>query len=206
MGWVCVKGSNHYGIAGWHSIYAEQQGFIGFSMTNTSPAMCPTRSKISALGTNPISVAAPANNGDSFVLDMATTAVAFGKIEMQRRKGEPIPSGWALGADSNITTDANAAFDASLLLPLGGPEITSGYKGYGLAAMVEMFCGVTAGGTFASNVRKWSLGGSSGEADLGQVFIAVDPECFAPGFKDRMSEMNGILRELPRVCSVLSYS
>lgn len=200
VGWVCAKRSNHYGIAGWYTIYAEQQGLIGISMTNTSPLMCPTRSRAAALGTNPISVAAPANNGDSFVLDMAMTAVAVGKIELQRRKGEDIPAGWAQGPDGNITTDANVGFETACLMPLGGPEITSGYKGYGLGAMVETLCGVCAGSNFATQVRKWTLQGAAGsEANLGQVFIAVDPECFAPGFTDRMSEMNGILRDLPQV-------
>lgn len=200
VGWVCANNSNHYGIAGWYTIYAEEQGFIGLSMTNTSPLMCPTRSRSAALGTNPISLAAPANGGDSFVLDMATTAVAVGKIEFQRRKGEPLPAGWAQGPDGNVTTDADVGFKTGCLMPLGGVEITSGYKGYGLGALVEILCGVSAGAKFATHVRKWSLEGSAGvTANLGQVFIAVDPDCFAPGFKDRMSELNDILRDLPPV-------
>lgn len=203
VGWVCANHSNHYGIAGWYTIYAEEQGFIGMSMTNTSPLMCPTRSRAAALGTNPISLAAPANDGDSFVLDMATTAVAVGKIEFQRRKGEPLPSGWAQGPDGKVTTDAEVGFQTGCLMPLGGEEITSGYKGYGLGALVEILCGVSAGAKFGTQVRKWSLAGSEGvEANLGQVFIAVDPECFAPGFKGRMSELNDILRGLPAVIRV----
>lgn len=200
VGWVCAKGSNHYGIAGWHTLHAEKQGLIGISMTNTSPLMCPTRSTKAALGTNPISVSAPAKDGDSFQLDMATTAVAVGKIELQRRKGEPIPAGWAQGTDGQVTTDADVAFNASCLMPLGGGEITSGYKGYGLGAMVELFCGISAGSHFATHVRKWTVSGNEEqEADLGQVFIAVDPNCFAPGFEDRVSELNNILRNSPRV-------
>lgn len=200
VGWVCAKRSNHYGIAGWHSIHAEQQGLIGISMTNTSPLMCPTRSLKAALGTNPISLAAPANNGDSFVLDMATTAVAVGKIELQRRKDEPIPSGWAQGPDGDVTTDASVAFDTACLMPLGGSEITSGYKGYGLGALVEILCGISADSDFSTKIRKWTLTGAKGvEANVGQVFIAVDPECFAPGFTDRVTEMNGIFRDLPPV-------
>lgn len=198
VGWVCAKGSNHYGIAGWYSIHAEQQGLIGLSMTNTSPAMCPTRGKGAALGTNPISLAAPALNGDSFVLDMATTTVATGKIEMQMRKNQPIPAGWALNSNGDITTDAKAALEANSSLPLGGCEITSGYKGYGLSAMVEILCGVSAGSHFASNVPKWALNDAPRDANLGQVFIAVDPNCFAPGFRDRMTEMNQTLRDWPR--------
>lgn len=200
IGWVCAKRSNHYGIAGWHSLHAEKHGLIGISMTNSSPSMCPTRSVQPALGTNPISLAAPANNGDNFVLDMATTAVALGKVELQGRKGEPIPAGWAQGPNGEITTDAKVAFETNCLMPLGGTEITSGYKGYGLSAMVEVLCGISADADFATKLRKWSLKGThENDANLGHVFIAVDPECFAPGFTDRMSEMNGILRDLTPV-------
>lgn len=200
VGWVCAKRSNHYGIAGWHTIHAKQEGLIGVSMTNTSPLLCPTRSLKPALGTNPISLAAPANNGDSFVLDMATTAVAVGKIELQRRKGEPIPAGWAQGPDGNVTTDSNLAFETGCLMPLGGAEITSGYKGYGLASLVEILCGISAGAHYGTHVRKWTLtGAAEPDTNLGQVFIAVDPNCFAPGFTDRMSDMNDTLRNLPPV-------
>lgn len=107
--------------------------------------MSPTRSKGSALGTNPLSMGAPANSGDSFVLDMATTGVAVGKIEIQRRKGAPIPEGWAQDEHGRVTTDPQVAYDAGCLMPLGGAEITSGYKGTGLGLMVETVCGVLSG-------------------------------------------------------------
>lgn len=202
VGVVCAKGSNHYGIAGWYAMRAQREGLIGMSMTNTSPLMMPTRAKEPALGTNPISFAAPANNGDSFVLDMATTAVALGKIEVQRRKNEPLPVGWAQDADGHITTDSNVAFDSGRLMPLGGAEQTSGYKGYGLAAMVETLCGVLAGARFATNIRKWTLGGNESAPDLGQFFMALDPNCFAPGFTDRLTEQNQILRNMPQVSRI----
>lgn len=151
------------------------------------------------LGTNPISFAAPADNGDSFVLDMATTAVAVGKIEIQRRKGAEVPLGWANDTKGNLTTNADVAFESGCLAPLGGSEITSGFKGYGLGAMVEVLCGVLAGANFSTKVRKWTHSGSDSEADLGQFFMALDPKCFAPGFTGRLSEMNDILRNLTPV-------
>lgn len=172
---------------------------IGMSMTNTSPLMSPTRSKGAALGTNPLSLAAPANNGDSFVLDMATTAVAVGKIEIQRRKELPCPEGWAQDPHGHPTTDADLAFKTGCLMPLGGTEITSGYKGYGLGALVEVLCGISAGSNFGPHIRKWTHAGADSEANLGQVFIAVDPNCFAPGFTDRMTELNGDLRKMEPV-------
>ncbi|GFG29274.1 hypothetical protein Cfor_07951 [Coptotermes formosanus] len=145
VGWVAAKRSNHYGIAGWYARTALEHGLLGMSFTNTSPLMGPTRATKAALGTNPLSLAAPGKSGDSFVLDMATTAVAVGKIEVQRRKGEPITEGWAQDAQGQSTTDADLAFKTKCLMPLGGPEITSGYKGYGLGLLVETFCGILSG-------------------------------------------------------------
>ncbi|CAO4365154.1 unnamed protein product [Caenorhabditis nigoni] len=80
IGWVVAKGSNHYGIAGWYALRAMKQGMLGMSMTNTSPISYPTRSAVPALGTNPISLAAPGTGDDAFVLDMASTTVAIGKV------------------------------------------------------------------------------------------------------------------------------
>ncbi|XP_059611852.1 uncharacterized oxidoreductase YjmC [Phlebotomus argentipes] len=197
VGWTCAKGSNHYGIAAWYTLRALNEGLVGISMTNTSPLMSPTRSKEAALGTNPLSLAAPGSNGDSFILDMATTAVAVGKIEMQRRKNEPIPKGWAQDPSGQPTTDASVAFETGCLMPLGGEELTSGYKGYGLGALVEVMCGIMSGSNYASNIRKWTHAGNDEAANLGQCFIAVDPNCFAPGFSDRLTDLNRLLRDLP---------
>nr|CAD7442097.1 unnamed protein product [Timema bartmani] len=165
VGWVVAKGthtllftsrglvcqsSNHYGIASWYSAQALKKCMLGLTFTDTSPLVCPTRSKKAALGTNPLSLAAPALKRDSFILDMATSAVAVGKIEVKMKAQQPIPEGWAQDAEGNITTDASVAFKASHLMPLGGSEETSGYKGYGLAMLVETLCGVLAGEDFIS--------------------------------------------------------
>lgn len=104
--------------------------------------------------------------------------------------------GWANDTKGQLTTDASVAFEAGCLAPLGGSEITSGFKGYGLGAMVEVLCGVLAGANFSTKVRKWTHSGSDSEADLGQFFLALDPKCFAPGFTGRLSEMTNILRNL----------
>ncbi|KAM3956669.1 putative oxidoreductase YjmC isoform 1-T2 [Aphomia sociella] len=188
VGWVTVKGSNHNGMAGYWAKKAADQGLIGMAFTNTSPLLAPTRSKQPALGTNPLSVVAPASQGEFFYLDMATTSVAVGKIEMQLRKGEPIPGGWAQGPDGKETTDSQLAFDTCCLMPLGGKEETSGYKGFGLAAMVELFCGISSGSNYGHHVRSWSHSGDGGPANLGHCFIAVDPQQFAPDFGDRLAD------------------
>ncbi|CAG9563787.1 unnamed protein product [Danaus chrysippus] len=188
VGWVTVKASNHNGMAGFWAKKAADQGLIGMAFTNTSPLLAPTRSKKSALGTNPLSVVAPAANDETFYLDMATTAVAVGKIEMKRRKGEPLPNGWAQGPDGKETHDAELAFNTGCLFPLGGREETSGYKGYGLAAMVELFCGISSGSNYGHHIRSWSHSGEGGSSNIGHCFIAVDFENFAPGFKDRLGD------------------
>lgn len=198
IGWVVAKGSNHFGIAGWYSMEAVKQGLVGMTYTNTSPLLQPTRAKEAVLGTNPLSVAAPAKDGDSFVLDMATTTVALGKIEVQNRKEEPIPAGWATDAAGKVTTDAAAALDGTLL-PLGGTELTSGYKGYGLCMMVEVFCGILSGSAYGPNIRKWK--DTTKTADLGQCFVALDPNVFAPGFENRMSDLMDFCRQLEPVDS-----
>uniref|UniRef100_T1H5V5 Malate dehydrogenase n=1 Tax=Megaselia scalaris TaxID=36166 RepID=T1H5V5_MEGSC len=182
--------SNHYGMAGWYAIRAMKEGLIGISMTNTTPLMAPTRSKEAALGTNPIALGASAKNGDKFLLDMATTAVSLGKVEIQIRKDEPIPDGWAQDSSGNVTNFKKHS--KKVVMPLGGFEITSGYKGYGLGAMVEILCGVMAGSNYSTHVR--DLTEEDCEANLGQVFIAVDPNQFANGFEDRLTDMNDILR------------
>ncbi|KAG7153334.1 L-sulfolactate dehydrogenase-like, partial [Homarus americanus] len=162
----------------------------GMSFTNTSPLVAPTRAKKAALGTNPIALSAPAKNGDSFVLDMATCV-----IELERRKENPIPEGWALDKDGQPTTNAAEGMEGALM-PLGGSELHSGYKGYGLGMLVEIFCGIMSGkcGQYGPNVRRWMQ--TDREADLGQCFVAIDPSFFAPGFEDRMSDLMGHCRDM----------
>ena len=192
---VTARGSNHYGICGYYTLMAMEKNMIGFTCTNTSPLMAPTRSSKSALGTNPLSLGMAASCDDEVVLDMATTAVALGKIELAMRKGEKIPDGWALGSDGKSTTDPKIALENFLLMPLGGPEKHSGYKGYGLALMVEVLCGVLSGSAYGPNIRQWKK--EEKIANLGHCFIVINPEVFAPGSKDRLAHLLQQLRELP---------
>ncbi|XP_030845393.1 uncharacterized protein LOC577523 isoform X1 [Strongylocentrotus purpuratus] len=192
IGWVVAKGSNHYGIAGWYTLRAIEAGMIGLSTTNTSPLVVPTRAREPMFGTNPISCGAPAQNDDSYVLDMATSTVALGKIELNAVKKIPIPNGWGCDASGVQSNDPKAVLTGGGLLPLGGSEIAGGYKGYGLAMMVEVLSGVLGGGAFGPNVRKWKT--SDTVANLGQIFVAINPEAFAPGFEGRMSSLMGMCR------------
>ncbi|PAA68433.1 hypothetical protein BOX15_Mlig032596g1, partial [Macrostomum lignano] len=184
VGWVVANNSNHFGIAGWYAMEASSEGLLGMAFTNASPLLVPTRAVNPALGTNPISLAAP-NGQEPFVLDMATSAVALGKVEIQHRRGEPLPPGWALDAQGRGTTDAAVGMQGRLF-PLGGPEETSGYKGYGLACLVEIFCGLLSDANWGQHIRKWKT--HERKANLGQCFIAINPSMFADGFENRMSQ------------------
>lgn len=194
IGWVVCRGSNHYGIAGWYTMKAVEQGLIGMSLTNTSPLVVPTRAREVTVGTNPLSVAAPGKDGDSFVLDMATSSVALGKIEMANRKGVEIPHGWGVDSTGQETVYPDKVLTGGGQLPLGGMEITSGFKGYGLAVMVEVFCGILSDAAFGPNIRRWS--GDERVANLGQCFVALNPSVFAAGFEDRMQSLMDHLRNL----------
>ena len=105
-GWVSVKNSNHFGIAGYHALLAVAEDMIGIGMTNASPLVAPTWSKEQMLGTNPIAVAIPAGEEPPFVADFATTTAANGKLEILQRKNLDAPLGWVQDKDGNETTDS----------------------------------------------------------------------------------------------------
>ncbi|KRZ10462.1 Malate dehydrogenase, partial [Trichinella zimbabwensis] len=189
---VVANNSNHYGIAGHYPLYAASKGFIGMSFTNTSPFVLPTHGKQPMYGTNPIAFVAPAEGSDNFALDMATTTVAVGKIELAERKGEKMPSSWAADKTGKETNNPSDALSGGALLPLGGMEITGGYKGYGLGCMVEILCGVLADAAWGPNIRRWKDG--TKKANLGQCFVAVKVDDFAPNFRSRLQMLLDTLR------------
>lgn len=190
-----VRGSNHYGIAGWYALRAADAGLIGISMTNTSPLVAATRGVDPLVGTNPIALAAPAGAGGHFCLDMATSTITRGRIEVAARRREALQPGWAVDADGRPTTDPEAALGGALL-PLGGVEETGGHKGYGLTLLVDILTGVLGGGTAAPLiVPLFSTHG--GAADLGHVFVAIDPAAIdEPGaFESRLAAELDLFRQ-----------
>ena len=196
---VVLRGSNHYGIAGWYALRAAQQGLIGVSMTNSSPLVAPTRSRVPMLGTNPIAIAAPAGRFDAFCLDMATSTVPRGRIEVAARRGWSLPVGWAIDIEGNPATTPEAALEGSLH-PLGGTEATGGYKGYGLALVVELLTGILGGAAFGPNiVSLFSV--HAGPSDLGETFMVIDPSAIdEPGaFEARLEELIEQLIAAPTV-------
>jgi LDH2 family malate/lactate/ureidoglycolate dehydrogenase len=144
-GWVAVCNTNHYGIAGYYPLRALERDLIGWAMTNSSAGVAPLWGADRMLGTNPIAIAFPGKEEPAIVIDMATSAVAYGKIEMADRAGKPIPKGWAIDRAGRATTDPRAMMDGGALLPLGSERELGGHKGYSLGLMVEVLCAVLSG-------------------------------------------------------------
>jgi L-2-hydroxycarboxylate dehydrogenase (NAD+) len=154
-----VRDSNHFGIAGFYAMMALDHDMVGIAMTNTAPLGIPTFGRQVMFGTNPIAFAAPAGREVAFVLDMSTTVVTRGKLEVYERLGEPLPEGWALDRKGRPAVDAAAVLEDMLhrvgggILPLGGAgEEFGGHKGYGLAVMVDILCAVLCGAPFGGRI------------------------------------------------------
>lgn len=175
-----VRNSNHYGIAGWYALRAADAGLIGVSLTNSSPLVAPTRGVVAMLGSNPIAAAAPAGRHDHFCLDMATSTVPRGRLEVAARRGEALLPGWALDAEGRPTCDPMAALKGALM-PLGGTEEDGGYKGYGLTLLVDILTGILGGGTPGPLISPLFAPGAVG-SDITQTVIVIDPDAFlVPG-------------------------
>ena len=193
-GWVAVKNSNHYGIAGYHAMKALAHDMIGISMTNASPLVAPTFSKERLLGTNPIAVAIPANEEPPYVGDFASTTAANGKLEILQRKGEEAPEGWIQDAEGNVTTNAYGVKEGGALRPLGGDRGNGSHKGYILGSMVDIFSAVLSG----ANYGPWAppfvsfmdpVSDPVGDG-LGHFFGAMRVDAFRPAdeFKGHMDK------------------
>jgi L-2-hydroxycarboxylate dehydrogenase (NAD+) len=201
-GFVAVCNSNHYGIAGYYAMMALEHDCIGMSMTNADVLVVPTFGRNAMLGTNPIAVAAPANKERPFVLDMATSTVTRGKLEVYERLGKPLPIGWAtdahgVGADDAPLILENFRKREGGLLPLGGEgELLSGHKGYGLALWVDIFCAVLSGAAYATLVYTKTPDGQPLPANIGHFFGAWRVDGFRPveEFKSAMDDLQQRLK------------
>ncbi len=147
-GWVSVKNSNHFGIAGIHAMMALKEDMIGIAMTNASALVAPTFSNERMLGTNPIAVAIPANEQPAFVADFATTTAANGKLEILQRKNADMPLGWAQDKEGNSSIDANVLRKQGALLPLGSDREHGSHKGYAMGSIVDIFSAVLSGASY----------------------------------------------------------
>lgn len=191
-GWVAVKNSNHFGIAGYHAMMALKHDMIGMSMTNASPLVAPTFSVERLLGTNPICVAIPAGEQPAFVADFATTTAANGKLEILQRKNQEAPEGWIQKKDGSISTNPNELKDGGALLPLGGDREHGSHKGFCLGAWVDIFSAVLSGANYGPWVPPF-VSFLAPPADpvgdgIGHFFGAMRVDAFRPAddFKKHM--------------------
>lgn len=174
IGIVVIRNSTHYGMAGYYSMLAAKEGFLGISMTNSQALVVPTFGREAMLGTNPIAITMPGN--PLFHLDMATSVCTAGKLELSSKKGVEIPSGWLIDWDGKTSTNPNDFLklrEKRLLggiLPIGGEgEMLGGYKGYGLGLVVELLTGILAGSGTSIGVRK-----TPNKESVSHLFIAID--------------------------------
>lgn len=147
-GWVAVKNSNHFGIAGYHALMAVEKDMIGISMTNASPLVAPTYANERLLGTNPMCYAFPAGKYPAVIVDMATAAAANGKLEIAQRANKAIPDGWVQDANGQQSLDPNELKNGGSLLPLGSDKDHGSHKGYGLSATVDILSAVLSGANY----------------------------------------------------------
>ena len=186
-GWVAVKNSNHYGIAGYHAMMALEADCIGISMTNASPLVAPTYSKERLLGTNPIAVAVPAGDEPPFVADMSTTTAANGKLEILQRKNESAPLGWLQDKEGQPTQAAQGIVEGGALLPLGGDREHGSHKGFILGSIVDILSAVLSGANYGPWVPPFVSfldpdPNPVGEG-IGHFFGALRIDAFRPAFE-----------------------
>ena len=193
-GWVSVKNSNHFGIAGTHAMMALSHDMIGIAMTNASALVAPTFSVEKLLGTNPIAVAVPSGEEAPFVADFATTTASNGKLEILQRKNEDAPAGWVQGIDGASTTQSAALKNGGALLPLGGDKEHGSHKGYALGAIVDIFSAVLSGANYGPWVPPFPAyvpmpENRPGEG-IGHFFGAMRIDAFRPAaeFKKNMDQ------------------
>ena len=184
MGMVAVRNSTHYGIAGYYSLMAIENGMIGITGTNARPSIAPTFGVENMLGTNPLTFGMPTDEDFPFFLDCATSISQRGKIEVYDRAGKELPHGWVIDENGNDRTDTHQVLldlvaGKAALTPLGGiGEEGGGYKGYGYATVVEILSAALQGGAFLKGLIGFNAAGEKQPYHLGHFFIAIDIEAF----------------------------
>jgi LDH2 family malate/lactate/ureidoglycolate dehydrogenase len=191
VGIAFVRNSNHFGAIGPYCYLAAEAGFATIIGSNASTTMAPTGGREARLGNSPLGFGVPRPGGRPIILDMAMSMVARAKIRNAQKRGESIPDTWATDAEGRPTRDPQAALDG-FLLPMGG------YKGYGLALIVDLFAGLLSNAAYLTQVNSWSDDPES-PGNLGHFFLAIDtatlgsPEWLA----ERMRDFAAILHSTP---------
>ena len=204
VGIVGVVNSHHFGAAGAYARIASARGVIGMVTSSTrGVTMVPTRGTMPVLGTNPLAFSAPTKRNKPFVLDMATTTVAAGKVKVHHLNDAPLPEGWVVDGAGNSVTDPHEgnAFvfqrPEGGITPVGGIEERGSAKGYGLAMMVHILGGALMGASF-SPIRLKSVGKDAAH-NIGHFFMAINPAAFREEgeFEDDLDDVIDILHATP---------
>jgi L-2-hydroxycarboxylate dehydrogenase (NAD+) len=187
-GWVSVCNTNHYGIAGYYVLKALEQDLIGWAMTNSTKLVAPLWGGERMLGTNPIAIAFPGKLEPPIVIDMATSACAYGKVEMARRKQTDVPDGWIIDGKGVPSRIPQQMIDGGALLPLGSTREMGGHKGFCLATMVDILCCVLSGANWGPFAPPFALRQEIPERSVGrgighffgamQIEAFIDPDEF----------------------------
>jgi (2R)-3-sulfolactate dehydrogenase (NADP+) len=179
---AAVTRSNHCGAAGHHVEALARDGLVAMMFANAPAAIAPWGGRTPIFGTNPIAFAAPLAGAEPIVIDLSVSKVARGNILAAKQKGQPIPEGWALDADGNATTDANAALSGTMV-PLGDA------KGAALALLVEILSACVIGANLSKDASTF-FDGEGGPPGVGQMILAFDPSAFGHGsFSSRLTDL-----------------
>ena len=173
MCYIGIRGSSHYGAAGFYANLIAENGMIGLSMCNVEPCMTVPGGKSKILGTNPIAYAAPTGTDRTIMLDIATSAVAATKIFAAKNEGRSIPDTWLVDEDGIPTTDPNEFPEKGAQLPMAG------HKGYGLAVLVELLTATLSGAAMMGGVQSW-VADTDESSNQGHAFLAINVGSMMP--------------------------
>jgi len=190
MGWVSVKDSGHFGVAGLFPMMAVEKDLIGYVVTNTAPMMAPHGGRERIIGNNPLSFAFPADKYLPIVLDLSCSVVSSGKLILCRKKGEKIPLGWAYDKDGLPTEDPYEGYE-------GGGSLASigGYKGYGMVLVHEMLTSMLTGGKWTRYIKSLYEEDKTGIQGTCHSFMVIDPDCFI-GRENFKKDMDRYIRSI----------
>jgi len=194
IGLVGIKNSGHYGLSGYYAEQAVKKNLISFIFTNAPPAIAPHGALKSLFGTNPVCFGTPTNSEVPFILDTSVSMINRGKIRVAARTGEKIPEGVALDKFGKSTTDAKKAL-AGVQLPIAG------FRGSGLAWMVDILSGVFTGGNHGGKVKD-PFDDFSGPQNIGHLFIVMKANLFMKNFNQRIEENIKRIKKLPKIKGV----
>lgn len=191
IGMALARHSNHFGAIGPYCFLAAQQGFASIIGSNSTATIAPTGGREAKVGNSPLGIGVPHPGGPPVILDMAMSVVARAKIRDALKRGESIPAAWATDKQGAATSDPKAALDG-FLLPIGG------YKGYGLALIVDLFAGLLSGAAYLTHVKSWQDEPEAPQ-DLGHFFILIDTARLGGGdwLASRMADFAQILHDTP---------